>query len=456
MKNILLLALFLLLAANAEAATTRYVDGTLGADCTSGNYSIASRNCSGSDGNAYNRVHDIASLMGAGDTTFVRSGTYSLSGSGDYIALSSTSGSAGNLKLIVNYTGESPVVDGASQSGEGDPAFIVTGNWWHIKGLEIKNAYAVGIDMRSCASNNIIEQNNVHHNVRGQSSGTGIAIDCGSNNLILNNDSHHNGNYALFNGGSGVGSNSQASGNVIRGNRVWRNNDNGIELWDAANVLVENNWVWETGYNDSLQRSGGDGVGIKLGGGGTGDGGSTVRNNLSWRNAANGFDENGADNPLFVYNNTAWDNGADGGGGGWNYEFSMSVAHELKNNISYLSSGAATSGSTVQVTNSWNTITVVAATFLSLDFTANLGARKADGSLPDSNFLRLNPSASSSNNAVDKGTNIGLPFSGTAPDLGAYESTAAGPRPPSNTRVQTGSRTTVETRSAAIGRNQAQ
>jgi hypothetical protein len=365
------------------------------------------------------QAHDVAS---AGDTIYLRGGTYALT---TFINIT-RSGNSGNRINLWAYPGEIPVIDGANiPSGQGNPNFnMVNVSWWYFKGLEIKNSQAVAVDLRGSSSNNIFEQLNLHHNVITQSSGSAIAVSTntsGGNNQIINCDAHHNGNYSLYNGGSGIGVNSQATGNVIRGNRLWRNNDNGIELWDAANVLVENNWVWETGYNDSLQRTAGDGVGFKLGGGGSGDGNSTVRNNLAWRNAGNGFDENSADNPLFIYNNTAWANGAIGGGQGFNYEFSMSVAHQLKNNISYLSSGAATSGSTIQVTNSWNTITVTTATFLTLDFTANMGSRKADGSLPDSNFLKLNPSAPSANNAVDKGTNIGLSFNGGAPDLGAYE-----------------------------------
>ena len=46
-----------------------------------------------------------------------------------------------------------------------------------------------------------------------------------------------------------------------------------------------------------------------------------------------------------------------------------------------------------------------------------LGPRKADGSLPDVDFLKLKEGSQ----AIDKGENIGLPFAGKAPDLGAYE-----------------------------------
>ncbi len=45
------------------------------------------------------------------------------------------------------------------------------------------------------------------------------------------------------------------------------------------------------------------------------------------------------------------------------------------------------------------------------------GARNADGSLPVTAFLRL----AAASPLIDKGTNVGLPFSGSAPDLGCFE-----------------------------------
>lgn len=47
-----------------------------------------------------------------------------------------------------------------------------------------------------------------------------------------------------------------------------------------------------------------------------------------------------------------------------------------------------------------------------------LRPRKADGSLPDINFMKLAPGS----DLIDAGINVGLPFSGSAPDLGFSES----------------------------------
>lgn len=68
---------FSLTSHSAKAlAATRYVDGNLGANCTSSNYSIANRDCSGTDGNAYQTVSEGVSATAAGDTLYIRGGNY--------------------------------------------------------------------------------------------------------------------------------------------------------------------------------------------------------------------------------------------------------------------------------------------------------------------------------------------------------------------------------------------
>jgi hypothetical protein len=90
----------------------------------------------------------------------------------------------------------------------------------------------------------------------------------------------------------------------------------------------------------------------------------------------------------------------------------------LRNNISFAGGAEDFFGFYVNhAFNSWNGSTISSADFLSLDSSANLGARKADGSLPDSDFLKLAPTSQ----LVNAGVSLGLPFNGAAPDVGAYE-----------------------------------
>ena len=59
-----------------------------------------------------------------------------------------------------------------------------------------------------------------------------------------------------------------------------------------------------------------------------------------------------------------------------------------------------------------------AADFISIDTTGVRGPRKADGSLPEINFMHL----ARGSQFINTGTNVGLPFNGSAPDLGCFES----------------------------------
>jgi hypothetical protein len=51
--------------------------------------------------------------------------------------------------------------------------------------------------------------------------------------------------------------------------------------------------------------------------------------------------------------------------------------------------------------------------------------RQADGNLPV--LPNLRPTAGST--LIDKGVNVGLPYSGSAPDLGAFETSSTAARP---------------------------
>jgi hypothetical protein len=108
----------------------------------------------------------------------------------------------------------------------------------------------------------------------------------------------------------------------------------------------------------------------------------------------------------------------------YNFQWDEGLAgHVLRNNIS-LQGGMGTNGvqvlaPTVDDHNSWNVgLSATAADFLSLDDSIAKGPRLADGSLPVSNFLRL----TSTSPLLNAGVDVGLPFTGAAPDLGAYES----------------------------------
>jgi hypothetical protein len=76
------------------------------------------------------------------------------------------------------------------------------------------------------------------------------------------------------------------------------------------------------------------------------------------------------------------------------------------------------SSGAIQQNNSWNlSVTADASDFVSLSEDLAKAPRQADGSLPDNDFAKL----VSGSDLIDKGVNVGLPYLGGAPDLGAFE-----------------------------------
>lgn len=87
--------------AQSVATTAIYVDGRLTADCTRGNYSVSTRNCSGSDGSAYRMIAAGIGTLESGATLYIRGGTYAENGS-TVPAL----GSFDSMTTIAAYPGE--------------------------------------------------------------------------------------------------------------------------------------------------------------------------------------------------------------------------------------------------------------------------------------------------------------------------------------------------------------
>ena len=95
--------------------------------------------------------------------------------------------------------------------------------------------------------------------------------------------------------------------------------------------------------------------------------------------------------------------------------------HVIRNNVSIAGvSGDTFTAGTLATNNTWQVVAGGATTgdVQSVDTAPVVSARQADGSLPVIPFLR----PVSGGRLIDQGVNIGEPFSGSAPDLGAYES----------------------------------
>ena len=93
----------------------------------------------------------------------------------------------------------------------------------------------------------------------------------------------------------------------------------------------------------------------------------------------------------------------------------------FKNNISYLPGvhGDYASNDYIHSNNSWDTdnLKVTDADFINLDYSELKVNRNIDGSLPDITFGKL----AAGSDLIDAGIDVGLPYTGHAPDLGFDE-----------------------------------
>ncbi len=414
----------------------------------------------GSDNAAGTQTAPWASIARAqttaqpGDTVYVRAGTYAhtRANSGcanqrakvDAITLNK-SGSSGNPIRYWAYPGEKPVFDFSRMTDNCRiKGFAVTGSNIHLKGLEVRgvpqnnnlNAESWGIWISG--SNNTFELIDTHHHM-----GAGLFIDGGGGNLVLNSDSHDNYDLRSSDGpgenADGFGSHYTPAGrpaNVFRGCRAWWNADDGYDLISTYSpVTIENSWAWRNGYMPGTTTSAGNGVGFKVGGfGAEYDAGAvkhTVRFSVAFLNKAAGFYSNHHPVANDYFNNTSYGNHPDFNMRGIDAGGAAVGRGNLRNNIAYTGTLTANMSGTTASHNSWNLpVTLNDAQFQSVSTSGWDAPRQADGSLPVLPHLRLAPHSG----LIDKGTNVGLPYHGTAPDLGAFEQ--GGTTPPAGQRYE--------------------
>ena len=395
------------------------------------------------------RGHDVAA---AGDTVWIRGGTYrpttGKSSMAGYVISKSGTSDTNRIKFWA-VAGELPVFDFSQlQLGTSTSAGIyVTGSWLHFRGFEVMNVpmpggssnngiWNVG-STKSPAANNIFENLNIHH-----ITGPGLSIahngnGVGGGHLILNVDSHDNYDPNSSQGdgqnADGFGHHYQKSGpsSIYRGCRAWWNSDDGFDLISQeVTVIVENSWAMGNGYINSgtARPPSGNGNGFKMGSSQTGVR-HIVRNNLAWKNVASGFYANHSSGGNDWYNNTSYMNGTQynmlaspPGDSAMTITLMGDKVHKMRNNIGFPNKNTNMMGVDTMF-NTWDlNITPANGDFASTsDANVIMGPRKPDGSLPDVSFMHL----SANSQMINKGTDVGLPFAGSAPDLGAFEYGAA-------------------------------
>ncbi|GIH19502.1 right-handed parallel beta-helix repeat-containing protein [Rugosimonospora africana] len=381
------------------------------------------------------------SVAAAGDTVYFRGGTYayatatssctSQTATVNAIVLSK-SGSSGSPINYVNYPGEKPVFNFSGMTNDCRiKGFDVTGSYLYLKGLEVTgvrqnnnlNHESWGIWVSG--SHNTFEKIDTHNNM-----GPGLFIQNGGYNLVLNSDSHDNYDP---NSSSGAGENADGfgahisannPGNVFRGCRAWWNSDDGFDLINAySSVTIENSWAWRNGYLPETTTASGNGNGFKAGGYGGGYVSNgvkhTVRTSVAFLNRSAGFYANHHTVADDFFNNTSYSNGVDYNMLGVNSSGAAVGLGNLRNNVAYVGTLTSNMSGTSASYNSWNlSVTMSNSQFQSVSTSGWNVSRQSDGSLPVLPYLRL----ASGSTLINKGTNVGLPYNGSAPDLGAFES----------------------------------
>lgn len=406
MKKIVLLTL--LLISKISLATTYYV-------ATNGN----DNNLGTSTNIPFLTITKAISKVVAGDIIYIRGGNYNITSK---ISISK-SGTAANRITLMGYPGDSrPIINGSNMTtNTGNRGIELSGSYWTIKGLDIYKAGDNGLHISGAY--NIINQCNFYEN-----RDTGCQLANGANNnQIINCDSYYNrdstsatnydGNADGFAAKLDVG-----TGNSFKGCRAWQNSDDG---WDGLltsgigtnpATTYDSCWCFMNGYYKNGLPSTGNGNGFKMGGNNeTHD--ATLTHCLSAYNRVKGFDQNNNNGSMILYNCTGYKNKPNFGMN--NNDPNTGKVMIVKNCIS-LSSNATDVFRAVctRSNNSWQTgVTTTTADFVTIDSAGLRNPRKADGSLPDINFMHL----AQNSDLIDAGTNVGLFFNGANPDLGCFE-----------------------------------
>lgn len=340
---------------------------------------------------------------------------------GDYVFNSTISfnnnGSSANVISLMAYPGDArPKLDFSSMSENSSNRGIqLNGNYWYIQGIDVFGAGDNG--MYISGDNNLIEFCTFSEN-----KDTGLQIGNGAvNNTVLNCDSFFNADSTLENADGFACKLDAGTGNKFIGCRAWQNLDDGWDgyLRGADNITTtyENCWAVNNGYLKDGAVGVGDGNGFKTGGSDNKDlkHNAIYTNCIAVGNTHDGFDHNSNRGEVTIYNSSAYDNGT-------NYSFSNTnpLAKLTIKNSNALGAYGSTNATATDVTNnSWQDgIVTTQDDFQSIDYSQLLDTRKGDGSLPDVTFFHLKAGS----DLIDKGVNVGLPFNGSAPDLGAFES----------------------------------
>ncbi len=381
----------------------------------------------GTLGSPFRTIEKAVSVVLSGQTIYIRGGTYNLTAT---ISIAKT-GTANSLITLSAYPDERPVLNFSGQAF-GSAGIKLTGSYWHFRGIDITGAGDNGMRIEG-GSKNIIELCNFYRN-----RDSGLQLDNGaSDNTVRNCDSYFNADPTDYGDADGFAPKlTVGSGNYFYGCRAWKNCDDGWDGYmrgaDDPSTTIDNCWAFGNGYLEDGTDPGSqaNGNGFKMGGSDdkTLKHNFTLKNCLAFNNKAKGFDQNSNMGSMILYNCTGYGNLVA------NYRIKTELAAGkvlVVKNCAELGGTAEIGAFAEQAKNSWlPPFVVTAGDFRSTDPIGADGPRKADGSLPHIEYMHLAPGS----DLIDAGVDVGLPFMGTAPDLGCFET---GLTAISDTRIST-------------------
>jgi hypothetical protein len=379
-------------------------------------------------------IKKAQSLVTAGDTVYIRGGTYKITedqmmvpsnGIWSYVFNMEKNGSDSKRIHYWGYKDERPIFDlsAVKPTDKRVIVFYVSGSYLHFKNFEVVGTQVtiVGHTQSECFRNDGGNNNIYEHLAMRDGMAIGFYLVKGSNNLVLNCDAYNNydpvsdgGRGGNVDGFGGHPQNASSTGNVFRGCRAWYNSDDGFDLINShAAYSIEYCWAFYNGYIPGTFQSAGDGAGIKAGGYGMSTSPKTpviipkhtVRYSIAYYNKNQGFYSNHHIGGIVWENNTGYKNPSN---------FNMlsrkskeeavdvdGYGHVLKNNLSYdpRTLGRHVFNVNQELSEIGNNsflpveMNVTEGDFVSLDESQLMWPRKADGSLPDIDFLKLKKSS---------------------------------------------------------------
>lgn len=395
----------------------------------------------------------------AGDIILMNPGTYKYT---DRINVP-TVGAKGSGMITLRPTEGRAILDFSSQSvADANQGMRITGSYWHIYAIDICNAGDNGMlierekksgegytdiaNRTDQAHDNIIEFCNFYRNAD-----TGLQMkNLATFNKVLNCDSYYNIDPGQGNADGFAVKISHGDGNYFYGCRAWQNSDDGWDQFikkeggfpDDITTTLEDCWAFANGYLEDGSKGSGNGNGFKMG---SNQGRNNIVMNrcLAFENLNKGFDQNHNTGHMILNNCTGYAAKLTSSSSHYTYRLDEATAEgriiRLTNCVA-VSDGIADRNKSAYaphsvvgelVTSDMNTLPE---DYVSIDPSGAYAERKADGSLPDMDFMKIKPG---NTKLIDAGTEVepfsgehydsfGISFNGSAPDLGCFETEESG------------------------------